>query len=86
MKELGTTKYRTYGALAEKPESELRLLIGQLIKEGYLYQTADTYSVLRVGNISPLKDPDTHVLVRMPEVRESEYSVAGGHKKSTAEI
>ena len=64
LKELGTTSYQTYGVLKEHSESELRELISQMVLSGYLYQTADKYSVIRMGNIAPLKDPETHVLIR----------------------
>ena len=72
LKELGTTEYRTYGALKHLSEALLRLLIGQLLLEGYLVQTADRYSVIRLGNIAPLKDPATRVLVRTHEDQQPE--------------
>lgn len=77
LKELGTTGYKTYGVLKERSESELRALLNQLIMDGYLYQTADKYSVIRMGNIEPLKDPDTHVLVRTYKDREPDRRTAG---------
>lgn len=63
--ELGTTEYKTYGSLRDYSEQDLRLLISQMIQDGYLYQTTDKYSVLRMGDITPLKNPDTQVLVRI---------------------
>lgn len=83
LKELGITDYKTYGVLKEHSESELRLLISQLIMDGYLYQTADKYSVISVGNIDPLKDPNTHVLVRTYKDREPERQTTRRSKKST---
>jgi len=75
LKELGTTNYKTYGALKNRSESELRLLISQLLLEGYLCQTADKYSVIRMGNIEPLKDSNRHVLIRTHKHREPERQV-----------
>lgn len=82
LKELGTTGYKTYGVLKNRSESELRLLISQLLLEGYLCQTDDKYSVIRVGNIEPLKDPNTHVLIRTYKDRESEHQ-AKSSRRST---
>ncbi|MCR5788448.1 MAG: DNA helicase RecQ [Lachnospiraceae bacterium] len=83
LRELGTDRYKTYGALKDRSEAELRLLISQLISEGYLVQTADKYSVIRLGNIEPLKDPDTHVLIRTTKDREPERGTKSRGRKST---
>ncbi len=83
LKEVGTIKYKTYGALKSRSESELRLLIGQLILDGYLYQTADKYSMIRIGDIEPLKDPNTHILIRTYESREPEGRPKRRSRKST---
>lgn len=83
IKELGTNQYKTYGSLKNRSESELRLLISQLILDGYLYQTADKYSVIRLGDIKPLKDPNTRVLIRTCKDRESERQTKSRGKKST---
>lgn len=56
LKEAGAVEYKTYGALKDKNEAEIRRLITQMIADGYLYQTKDRYSVLKMGNIAPLKD------------------------------
>ncbi|MBQ9990969.1 MAG: DNA helicase RecQ [Lachnospiraceae bacterium] len=82
LKELGTVDYRTYGVLKNRSESELRLLVSQMLLDGYLYQTADKYSVIRMGNIEPLKDPNTHVMVRASRDREPEHQT-GRSRKST---
>lgn len=86
LKELGTTNYKTYGILKERSESELRLLISQMITDGYLYQTADKYSVIRMGNIASLKDPNTHVMVRTYKDREPERQAARRNRKSTDKL
>lgn len=83
LKEVGTIKYKTYGALKSRSESELRLLISQLILDGYLYQTADKYSMIRIGDIEPLKDPNTHILIRTYEGREPEGRPKRRSRKST---
>ncbi len=77
LKELGTTKYVTYGALKHRSEQELRRLIAQLVLDGYLYQTAEKYSVLGVGNIQPLKGADAHVMVRV--FRDSDMGKNGSN-------
>ncbi|MCD8120487.1 MAG: DNA helicase RecQ [Lachnospiraceae bacterium] len=64
LKEVGATDYKTYGALKNRSESELRLLISQLIMDGYLCQTTDKYSVIRLGNIAPLKNEGTRIRIR----------------------
>lgn len=83
LKELGTTGYKTYGALKNRSESELRLLISQLLVDGYLYQTVNKYSVIRIGNIEALKDPNTHVLIRLYEGREPERQAKIRSRRST---
>ena len=83
LKELGTTEYKTYGALKSRSESELRLLISQLLLDGYLYQTADKYSVIRLGNIDPLKEASARVLIRTYEDREPERQTRSRSRRST---
>ena len=83
LKELRTTEYRTYGALKNRSESELRALISQLLLDGYLVQTADQYSVIRLGNIGPLKDPQTRILIRTYKDKESDREAAGKNRRST---
>ena len=83
LRELRTTDYKTYGVLKNRTESELRLLISQLLLDGYLYQTADKYSVIRMGNIEPLKCSDTRILVRTYKDSEPEHQTARRSRKST---
>ena len=70
LRELGTDKYKSYGVLSGYSEAELRNLITQMTEMGYLYQTQERYSVLRLGNITPLKDENTHVVMRTYEEKE----------------
>ena len=83
LRELGTIHYKTYGALKKYSEDELRVLVNQMIMEGYLYQTAEKYSVVRLGNIAPLKNPDTRVLIRTIKEKEPERKTSKDHKKRT---
>ena len=84
LKELGTTEYKTYGALKSRSEFELRLLISQMLLDGYLYQTADKYSVIRLGNIEPLKGAGAHVIIRTYEDRKPERQTKRRRSKSNS--
>ena len=64
LKEVGALSYKSYGKLSDRKEAELRLLIDQMINDGYVIQTDGEYSVLRMGDISPLRDENTHVYIK----------------------
>ena len=83
LKELKTTEYKTYGVLKGHTEAELRILISQLLLDGYLIQTADKYSVIRMGNIEPLKDPDTHILIKTYKEKEVTNQKKSSSNKSS---
>lgn len=83
LKEIHAENYKTYGALKEKSEAELRQLITQLILDGYIRQTEDRYSVLKMGDISPLKEENAHVIIRKYDEKESEKEVKTRKNKST---
>ena len=83
LKELGIVNYRTYGTLKDRSEADLRLLINQLILDGYLCQTADKYSVIQLGDITPLKDPATRVIVRTTQAKEPDSNKVRQIKKKT---
>ena len=70
LRELGADKYKSYGALNDHSEAELRALISQMTEMGYLYQTQERYSVLKLGDISSLRDENTHVIMRTYEEKE----------------
>ena len=70
LRELRTEQYKSYGALSGHSEAELRTLISQMTEMGYLYQTQEKYSVLKLGNITPLKDANTRVIMRTYEEKE----------------
>ena len=77
LRELGTVHYRTYGALKDCGEPLLRSLISRMIEEGYLYQTEGRYSMLRMGNITPLRDENTRVMMRIYREKEPERGLEG---------
>ena len=59
------------------------MLINQMIIDGYLYKTADKYSVIRLGIIESLKDPNTRVLIRTHKDKEPEHQTIKQNKRST---
>lgn len=82
LREIGCTKYKTYGSLQDCNETTLRLLINQMVQEGYLYQTEDRYGILKIGpQMNQLRDENTKVIVRMYEEKE-----AAGKQKVAAKI
>ncbi len=70
LKEIGADNYKSYGALDDCNEATIRSLISQLIEEGYLCQTDDRYSVLKLGDVSALENEDTHVVLRTYESKQ----------------
>lgn len=83
LKEIHAETYKTYGVLKDRSEAELRLLISQMIQEGYLHQTEDRYSVLQMGDISPLRDENTRVIIRTYEEKEPARKARSAKRKST---
>ncbi len=76
LREIRATEYKSYGALRDCSEALLRMLINQMIQEGYLRQTENMYSVLRLGReIYKLHDENTRVIVRMYEEKSGDKSV-----------
>lgn len=86
LREVGATEYQSYGALAHRSEREVRLLIDRMLLEEYIIQTDGEYSVLRMGDITGLKNEDTRVVVRMPEERKEAAGSKGGRKRSTDDL
>ena len=70
LRELRMDQYKSYGALSGHSEAELRTLISQMTEMGYLYQTQEKYSVLKLGNLTPLKDENIRVIMRTYEEKE----------------
>lgn len=81
LKEIGADTYRSYGVLEQRSEADLRLLIDQMLAEGYIVQTGGEYSVLQVGDIRRLKEEDTHVTIR--KAKEQEKTANRTKKKKT---
>lgn len=79
LKEVGATAYQSYGKLEHRNERELRLLIDQMLSDGYITQTDGEYSVLRMGDITRLKNENTHVTIKM--IKENEKVMGSNNKK-----
>ena len=78
LKEVGALNYKSYGKLSNRKEAELRLLIDQMINAGYVIQTDGEYSVLRIGDISPLRDENTHVYIKKAKKTYASELLKGG--------
>ncbi len=65
LQEIGTVHYRSYGVLAGSNKNLLKRLVDQMVLEGYL--KVGDYQVVGLGEISPLKDPDTKVMVKITD-------------------
>lgn len=84
--ELGANNYRSYGALSKCSEADLKSLISQMIMDGYLHQTEEKYSILRVGfEVERLRDEDTRVIIRKHEEKEITKSSAKSVKKRSTD-
>ncbi|MCM1258556.1 MAG: HRDC domain-containing protein, partial [Roseburia sp.] len=86
VREVGAASYKSYGVLSQKSEKDIRLLINQMILEGYIIQTPGEYSVLQMGDISSLKDENARVIVKKFEEKEKTKSSFGAKKRSTDEL
>ena len=80
LRELGMMNYESYGSLKEEKEADLRALISQMVSEGYLRQTEEQYSVLKLGDTAPLMKEDARVMLRTWKAKEPEK------KKKTAKV
>ncbi len=84
LKELGTIHYKSYGSLKDMGEKEIKALIRQMILEGYLCQTEDQYSVLKIGNKTSSELENALMLVKMYEEKEpSRRQQRGSRRRST---
>lgn len=88
IRELGTNNYKSYGALKEYTEDEIRDLIMLLIDEEYLIQTEGRYSVIKIGNgIERLRDDSNRIVVRRYDEKEPERKKqTGAKRKKTDEL
>ena len=64
LKDIGATSYNCYGQLENRTEADLRLLISQMIRMGYITQTEGEYSVLKAGNIADLQNKNTKIIIK----------------------
>ncbi len=70
LKEIGATAYKSYGVLAHRSEEELRLLIDQMLREGYLVQTDGEYSVLQMGDIQSHQNENARIIIKKFKEKE----------------
>ena len=71
LREFGTVNYKTYGALANYKETDIRDLINTLIQDEYLVQTMDKFNLLKMGpRVEDLHNPNTHIIVRIHKEKE----------------
>jgi len=63
--EIGATEYKSYGVLESSNKNLLRRLIEELLLEGYI--DTGEYQVLKLGDISRLKNTETKVLVKITD-------------------
>ena len=63
LEEIGAIDYKSYGVLAQTNKNLLKRLVEQLVLEGYLL--VGDYHVLKLGDITGLKNPGKRVLVKI---------------------
>ena len=83
LKDIGATSYNCYAKLENRTESDLRLLISQMIRMGYIIQTEGEYSVLKVGNIADLQTKNIKIIVK--KFKEKEKISASKKRKNPFE-
>ena len=79
LKDIGATSYNCYGQLENRTEADLRLLISQMIRMGYITQTEGEYSVLKAGNIADLQNKNTNIIIKKFKEKEK-ISTTKKHK------
>lgn len=65
LEEVKATGYKSYGVLKSSNKKLLRRLIEELVMEGYIL--VGDYQVLKLGDISSLKDPEAKILVKITD-------------------
>ena len=80
LREIGATSYNCYGMLKNRTESDLRLLISQMVQMDYIVQTEGEYSVLKVGNIEELQRKNAQIMVK--KFKEKEKISAAKNRKN----
>ena len=86
LKEIGAADYKSYGVLSFSNRDLLYRLMSQLITEGYL--TVGDYQVIKLGNIVPLKNSGTKILIKITEADKDPERQASVKKaeKGTADL
>lgn len=80
IRKVGADKYKSYGVLESINKNLLRSLVEQMILEEYL--TIGHYQVIKLGDISPLKNPTTTVVVK---IADADKTIDRATKKKTKE-
>ena len=80
LEEIGAVRYKSYGVLAGTNKNLLRRLIEQLVLEGYL--RVGDYQVLKLGDISGLKNPEASVSIKITDEDKQPEKVAKTKKKA----
>ncbi|MDK2808314.1 MAG: ATP-dependent helicase RecQ [Clostridiales bacterium] len=80
LEEIGAINYKSYGALASTNKNLLKRLVEQLVFEGYL--VVGDYQVLKLGDISSLRNPETSVLVKITDDDKSPDKAISAKEKS----
>lgn len=78
--EIGAVNYKSYGVLASTNKNLLRRLIEQMVLEGFL--AVGNYQVIKLADISSLKNPETTVLVKITDEDKTPERTAKTKKKS----
>ena len=80
LEEIGAVRYKSYGVLAGTNKNLLRRLIEQLVLEGYLH--VGDYQVLKLGDISGLKNPEASVSIKITDEDKQPEKAAKTKKKA----
>ena len=80
LEEIGAARYKSYGVLAGTNKNLLRRLIEQLVLEGYL--RVGDYQVLKLGDISGLKNPEASVSIKITDEDKQPEKTAKTKKKA----
>lgn len=80
LEEIGAVHYKSYGVLAGTNKNLLRRLIEQLVLEGYL--RVGDYQVLKLGDISGLKNPEASVSIKITDEDKQLEKAAKTKKKA----
>lgn len=80
LEEIGAVDYKSYGVLAATNKNLLKRLVEQLVLEGYLL--VGDYQVIKLGNITGLKNPETKVFVKITDEDKLPERVAKTKKKA----